>query len=69
MFSNFKKNRDNKKFNRERLFSVIKTIIFNSKQKFTLKAHRDDENLFKINESESLVANDCNLFKRYCDFI
>jgi len=46
--------------NRERLVLIIKTIIFHGRQNFALRGHRDDGDLYKINESDSLVANDGN---------
>lgn len=46
--------------NRERLVPIIKTIIFHSRQNFALRGHRDDGDLYKMNESDSLVANEGN---------
>lgn len=46
--------------NRERLVPIIKNIIFHGRKNFALRGHRDDGDLYKINESDSLVTNDGN---------
>jgi hypothetical protein len=46
--------------NRERLVPIIKTIIFHGRKNFALRGHRDEGDLYKINESDSLVVNEGN---------